>query len=766
MGRGQRAYAGRGATGAHRRSAALERVADGLRLHGIDDLAGAEAAYRNAIRLAPRDPAAHHLLGLCLRRTSRDAEAVAVLTQAAALSPRDPDILADLGLALRASGDREGARDAFQRALGIRGDHPKAWGGLTDLGGIGAEAVASLRRLVAAQPAHADGYLSLAGVLAALRDTDAARDILRSGLDAAAISEQILENHAADALTAGRAFEALAAYELLAERRPQDPRAQNVYGCALFSQGRLEQAHAAFQRALAADPKDGLAHINLGAIFTEFRRTNEALDHYRRAVAACPNAIIGLYGLVDQQRHACEWGDLRENELRMLAMLGACDVRVAPFKLLVSELATPSLILRTARIWAAGVSPPADRLEPAALPPSVPGRRIRVGYLSNDFFEHAVSMLAIGLFEHHDRTRFEVFAYSHARNDSSDLRVRLETAFEHFVEIGDIGDAEAARRIRADEIDILVDLKGYTFRARTEIFALRPAPVQVNYLGYPGTMGAPFIDYLLGDCVITPEAHQPDYSEQLVRLPDCYQPNDNRRPIAPERPSRAACGLPDDAFVFCCFNNNSKITPTIFAIWMRILARVPGSVLWLYEANPAAQDNLQYAAGAQGIDPGRLVFAPNWPSALHLARIGHADLVLDTLPYNAHTTASDALWTGVPVLTCLGETMAGRVAASILHAAGLPDLVTTSLEAYEALACALATDRPRLDGVRARLAANRARAPLFDTARYARGIEAAYARMHALRCAGRPPEAFTVPREPFPDGFDPGLDPNLEPRQP
>lgn len=759
MGREQRAYAGRGATGDHRRSAALKRVSLGLRLHQADDLAGAEAAYREAIRIAPGDPAAHHLLGLCLRRTGRALEAVTVLSRAAALKPRDPETLADLGSALRATGDREGARNAFRRAIEIRGDHPKAWSGLADLGDVGDEAVAPLRRLVAAQPAHADGYLSLAGVLSALGEAAAARDILRSGLDAGALSEETLQSHAADAQMTGRDLEALAAFELLAERRPQDPQAQNVHGCALYGQGQIEQAHAAFQRALAADPKDGLAHINLGAIFSELKRTNEALDHYRRAVAACPEAILALYGLVDQQRHACEWADLLENERRLLRMLAANTARVAPFKLLVSEQATPSQILRTAQIWAAGMSPPVDKLPPAALPPSVPGRRIRIGYLSNDFFEHAVSMLAVGLFEHHDRTRFEVFAYSHAQNDGSALRRRLEAAFEHFVEIGDISDTEAAHRIRADEIDILVDLKGYTFRARTDIFVLRPAPVQVNYLGYPGTMGAPFIDYLLGDSVITPEGHQPDYSERLVRLPDCYQPNDDRRPIAAERPSRAACGLPDDAFVFCCFNNNSKITPTIFAIWMRILARVPDSVLWLYEANPAAQDNLQYEAGAQGIDPGRLVFAPNWPAASHLARITQADLVLDTLPYNAHTTASDALWAGTPVLTCLGETMAGRVAASILHAAGLPDLVTTTLEDYEALACALATDRPRLDAFRARLAANRARAPLFDTARYARGIEAAYARMHDLRCAGRPPEPFAVSREPFPDGFDPGFDP-------
>ncbi len=761
MGRGQGGHAGQGArpAGPGRRPAGLEQVARGLRLHQAGDIAAAEAAYREAIRLAPGEPAAHHLLGLCLKRSGRIAESAAALGRAAAASPRDPDILADLGLALRATGDRDGARTAFRRALKVRGDHPKAWGGLLDLGGVGADAVGPLRRLVAAQPARPEGYLSLAGVLSALGEAAGARDILTDALAAGALTEAALQSHGAEAHAAGRHPESLVVFALLAERRPEDPHAQIVHGCALFDRGRIDAAHVAFRRALAADPDNITAHVNLGAIFSEIRRPNEALEHYRRAVALDPGSTLARHGLVDQQHHACEWADIAENERVLLRLLDETGTRVTPFKLLVAERASPAAILRAARSWAAGIAVPQADILPPPAPPAPAGRRIRIGYLSNDFFEHAVSMLAIRLFEQHDRARFEVFAYSHARDDGSALRRRLEAAFEHFVDITDLTDAEAARRIRVDGIDILVDLKGYTLRARTEIFALRPAPVQVNYLGYPGTMGAPFIDYLLGDSIITPEAHQRDYSEHLVRLPDCYQPNDDRRPIAAQRPSRADCGLPDDAFVFCCFNNSSKIAPTIFALWMRILARVPDSVLWLLEANPAAQDNLQYEAGALGIDPGRLVFAPHWPTDRHLARIGHADLVLDTLPYNAHTTASDALWAGTPVLTCLGETMAGRVAASILHAAGLPDLVTTTLEDYEALACALATDRPRLDAFRARLAANRARAPLFDTARYARGIEAAYARMHDLRCAGRPPEAFTVPREPFPDGFDPGFDP-------
>ncbi|TAN54930.1 MAG: hypothetical protein EPN20_20950, partial [Magnetospirillum sp.] len=344
----------------------------------------------------------------------------------------------------------------------------------------------------------------------------------------------------------------------------------------------------------------------------------------------------------------------------------------------------------------------------------------------------------------HDRDRFRITAYSCGEDDGSAMRRRLEGAFDRFVDLCPVDDAEAVRRIHGDEVDILVDLTGYTTGTRTAILAARPAPVQVNYLGFPGTMGADFIDYIIVDSIVAPPDQQPNFAERLVRLPHSYQANDTRRPIAAQRPSRSECGLPERGFVFCCFNNTFKITPILFDVWMRLLAMVPGSVLWLFQANDKVGDRLKAEAARRGVDPARLIFAARRDLPDHLARHDCADLFLDTLPYNAHTTASDALWAGLPVLTCRGGTFAGRVAASLLSAVGLPELITESREEYESLALALARDPARLAALRQKLRQNRHAAPLFDSAGFTRDLEAAYSRMWDTWCAGRCPEAFAV----------------------
>jgi len=523
---------------------------------------------------------------------------------------------------------------------------------------------------------------------------------------------------------------------------PERAAFQSNRGFLLFEMRRLKEAVEAFQQALVADPNHAEAYVNLGSICAEGRRVPEAIQNYRRALALDPDNIVARYGLAIQRRHACDWQNLEAEEGELTQLLERTGARLGPFMRLAAPV-SPREHLRAARVWAQGVRvSPADALPPA--PPAGPGEKIRIGYLSSDFYHHATAFLAAEIFERHDRARFEISAYSFGPDDGSAMRQRLLGAFDHFVEIGHLDAAQAARRIRADGIDILVDLKGYTHGSRPEIAALRPAPVQVNYLGYPGSMGAPFIDYIIGDRVVTPFDAHALYDERIVQLPGSYQPNDGQRALAQTVPSRADCGLPERGFVFCCFNNAYKITPDIFALWMRLLEAVPDSVLWLFEANATARDNLYYQAGAHGIDPFRIVFAPRAPLPEHLARHVHADLVVDTLPYNAHTTASDALWAGVPLVTCAGDSFASRVAASLLTAAGLPDLVTTSLGDYEALALALARDPARLAALRARLTAEKTSCALFDAARYVRGLEDAYQRMHARRISGAPPEAFTV----------------------
>ena len=358
---------------------------------------------------------------------------------------------------------------------------------------------------------------------------------------------------------------------------------------------------------------------------------------------------------------------------------------------------------------------------------SEPAQRIRIGYLSNDFHNHATAFLMIELFENHDRSLFELFAYSYGEDDGKEMRARLESAFEHFVDVQALNISETAEAINGDGIDILIDLKGFTQGTRTEVLAHRPAPVQVNFLGYPGTLGAGLCDYIITDRFLTPLAAAADYSEAFAYLPDSYQPNGQRLQIGVV-PSRASAGLPETGFVFCCFNQSRKFTPEIFEVWCRLLSNNPGSVLWLL-ADKMAEGNLKNLAMHHGVLPGRLVFAEHVSQEDHLARLQLADLLLDTLPYNAHTTASDALWAGVPMVTCSGETFASRVAGSLLHAVGFPELITEDLEGYYELALALSLDPVRYECLVLRLQENRLSMPLFDIKRYTRHLEDLYRQM-------------------------------------
>jgi predicted O-linked N-acetylglucosamine transferase (SPINDLY family) len=369
--------------------------------------------------------------------------------------------------------------------------------------------------------------------------------------------------------------------------------------------------------------------------------------------------------------------------------------------------------------------------------------------VSGELREQATSYLAAGLFECHDRNKFEILALSTGINDGSPMRRRLEAAFDSIVDVQLESDRTVAELIRRREVDILVNLNGFFGVERTGIFALRPCPIQVNYLGYPGTMGADYIDYVIADKFVIPMDQHEHYAEKVVYLPETYQVNDRKRRVSDRPVTRAEFGLPELGFVFCCFNNSHKLTPSMFAIWMRLLSQIDGSVLWLLEANDAVNTALKRAAEERGVSGTRIMFAPFADLAEHLARQRLADLFLDTLPHNAHTTASDALWVGLPVLTCMGSTFAGRVAGSLLHSAGVPDLITHSLEEYEAVALRLAREPALLRTLKARLARNRDTCPLFDTARFTRHIEAAYMDMWQRQQSGKPPVSFVVdPAEP------------------
>jgi len=558
---------------------------------------------------------------------------------------------------------------------------------------------------------------------------------------------------------------------------PDNPRTHVLLGRALAALGRPGEALASFDRAIALDPAAARAHGHRADLLAALGRNDEAVVSYDRTLALAPDAVadwfnrggaliaLGRYEeaiasfqratALDPKLHRadvlraplflsklriCDWTNYRDEAAQLLSMIRANAPLNVPFAALFLPC-SPAEQLQCARRYVED--------QPAPPPPLWRGEiysheRIRVAYLSADFREHATSHLAAGLFEQHDRSRFEVTALSFGEDDNSAMRRRVVAAFEHFIDVRAKSDQEIAELMCRLEIDIAVDLMGFTKDNRCGVPARRPAPIQVNFLGYPGTTGAAFIDYIIADATVIPEEHDACYAERVVRLPGSYQANDNKRPIAAATPSRRDCGLPDDSFVFCCFNNTQKLNPDMFDIWMRVLQVVDDSVLWLLEGSATASANLRAAAERRGVAARRLIFAAKASLPEHLARQRQADLFLDTLPCNAHTTASDALWAGLPVLTQMGAAFPGRVAASLLRAVGLPELITTTPQDYEKRAIELAKNPDELPAIRRKLAANRGTTPLFDTALFARRIEAAYAAMYQRYRAGLEPANIIV----------------------
>ncbi|MFG1432392.1 tetratricopeptide repeat protein [Xanthobacter sp. V2C-8] len=731
------------------RNTTLKSAEDARRavlLHQEGRFAEAAEFYASALKRDPANARTRHMLGLCLANCGRLDEAEASLRLAASRLPDDADVAAGLGDVLaQKSGAAEEAMACYERALALKPAHRAARTGLSRLLAVGGS-VERLRRQAAEIPDDADTALALGlAMIAAGEDPALAVSQWVQAARRGILTAEQLRTEGGLAHSRVRMVEALALFQAAVAVNPSDAPVHCNIGALLLDMHRPREAAEALQKAFALDPNHALTLLNMAVLYAKADRYSEALDYYRRTLRINPGIAAALLGAIKMSQHICQWGGISGWEAELSRALARGDAEnLDPFALLACNV-TPEEHLLAGRIYARQCRvASSDRLPPP--PPAVPGRRIRIGYLSNDFYGHATAFLAAGMFEQHDRAAFETFAYSFSPDDGSSMRRRIEKAFDHFVEIGHLSDGDAARRIREDGIDILVDLKGYTKGCRTQIMVLRPAPVQVNYLGYPGTMGADFIDYVIGDAVVTPFSAAAGFDEKIVQLPDCYQPNDSRREVAKIPPTRAECGLPEDAFVFCCFNNTYKITSETFTLWLRLLDQVPGSVLWLFEANPLARDALFYEAASRGIEPERLIFAPPLKQDWHIARYVHADLFLDTLPVNAHTTASDALWAGVPLLTLPGDSFVARVAASLLHAVGLPELVASSLAEYEAIALVLARNPERRAALKARLREARADAPLFDTVTYTRNLEAAYKRMHALRCAGKPPEAFAVPR--------------------
>lgn len=542
-------------------------------------------------------------------------------------------------------------------------------------------------------------------------------------------------------MTLNRYEEGLEDFDAIIAAEPQNAGAWNNRGCVLQGMNRNEEALAAFEKASSLKPDFIQALISSGSVLAGLKRFEDAAANYEKALTLNADMPYVRGNLVLYRLQCCNWRHLDHDRARIAADVKAGKPVIQPF-INVTLSSSMADQLQCARSSIAYQWPKQSRAVWRG--ESYGHEKIRVAYISADFRDHAVARLVAGLFEHHDRSRFETTGVSLVADDGSAMRRRLRGAFDQFIDADRQGDEPVATLIRRMEIDIAVDLMGFTSGCRPGILAFRPAPVQVNFLGYPGTMGTAYVDYIVADRFVIRDEDRAFYTEKIVTLPDAYQCNDRQRAIAAATPSRADLGLPANAFVYCCFNNSNKLTPEMFDIWMRLLQQVEGSVLWLLEDNPTASRNLRREATARGVAAERLVFAPRTKPAEHLARHRAADLFLDTLPYGAHTTASDALWSGLPVLSCFGTTFAGRVGTSLLNAAGLPELVTDSLVAYEALALKLARDRDTLDSLRKKLALNRDTCVLFDTVRFTRHFEAALTTMRERQRAGQSPAHLRV----------------------
>ncbi|MEA2757065.1 MAG: hypothetical protein QOJ54_3354 [Aliidongia sp.] len=682
----------------------------GNALAALDQIDPAITSYRAALGLDPNLPQAHYNIGKALKSQGKLDEAVTAYRHAVQLAPGYVEALYNLGNALKALGRLDEALACYDRLLPLKPDLAEAWlnrGDALRLLYRIEEAAASFRQALAIEPGSLEALNNLGNVLSAIKQFEPALAFLHQ---AARLAPQSVETQV------------------------------NLSNC-LCRAGRLDEAASAAQAALAIRPDAVDAHYTLGLIQREQDRPGEALASLTRALDLAPARQDVLSIAVAIADRSCDWEAAATLTARLDRHRAQGDLAIEPFYFFCRNQDA-----RAQRLCAENY---ARNNGIAARPAIWRGERyrhdkIRIAYLSADFCNHATAYLMAELFERHDQMRFETTAISFGPRHGDEFGLRVENAFTRFIDVTGRSDRDTALLLRDLEIDLAVDLKGYTRDSRPGILAFRPAPIQVNYLGFPGTMGVDHIDYLLADRFIIPETHRDFYAEKIVYLPDCYQPNDSKRRIGDHVPRRAAAGLPATGFVFCSFNNSYKIAPPMFDAWMRLLAQIDGSVLWLLGDNAAAIGNLRRSAAEHGIAADRLIFAPRAPAADHLARHHLADLMLDTLPCNAHTTASDALWTGLPLVTCAGASFAGRVAGSLLTAIGLPELIAGTLDEYEALALDLAQNGDRLAAIKAALVQNRTALPLFDSERFRHHLESAYETMWQRHQRGEPPSHFAV----------------------
>lgn len=710
------------------------------------------ACYDRALATQPNFVDAHFNRGNALRRLGRHADAFIAYNRALALDPNNAEVLGNRGNALADLGRNEEALASYEKALALKpnlaGVRDRMANVLLALGrkeeadAVLAASLAELELTLAADPNDLAALTNAGTILTQLtRFEDAAIYYLRA-IALAPNDREILLACGGTLLRVGRAFEAVAIGERLTAEFPDDTGAFRLLATGLMAIGADRDAETMLRQALRLDPDDAGTATSLGVLLARGGRHRESLEIFEDLLGVDPESAVANVNRLLRRLALCQWDDLAAMRANALRHLPRSPGTVPLDVVLIADSPMEQRVAIERHVAAEVGSFP--------VPMHHDRRRDKIGlaYLSADFREHPVAYLAAGLFETHDRSRFEVTAFSTLAGPPTAIRKRLEAGFDRFVHIHDRPDDEVAAEMAKLGIDILIDLTGFTYGNRPALLARRPAPLQLSYLGYPATMGARFIDYILADPTVIPPDQFDAYTERVVHLPNSFQVNDRKRAIAPLSSGRKEAGLPERGFVFAAFSAPYKLTPEFFDVWMRLLREVEGSVLWLASASKEVIENLRREAERRGVAADRLVFAARVPeNADHLARLALADLCLDTLPYGAHATTSDALWAGVPVLTCLGKAFAGRVAASLLKAIGVPELVASSLAEYEAIALRLARDRDLLAALTARVRDGRLTSPLFDTERTTRAIESAYSTMWERHLAGLPPESFTVPSQ-------------------
>ena len=750
-----------------------------VELHQLGRLDQAEAVYRQLIEIEPRNADALHLLGVIAIQTGHYQGAVEIISQAIVMNSNVANFYSSQGIALQELKQLDAALASYDKAISLRPDYAEAYfskGNILHSLRRLDEAASSYDMAILLKPDYVEAYSNRGIVLLDLKQFEAsvasyskaielkpdyaaayfnrgnALVELKQLLEAVANYDKAIDlkpdyaeaySNRGNALNDLKQFEAsVASYNKAIDLKPDYAEAYSNRGNVLHVLNQFEASVASYNKAIELKPDYAEAHFNLGILLQELKQLDAALASFDKALTLKPEYDY-LFGMrLYLKMNMCDWQDFEMNVNKLSYRIRHQLKATSCFSSLSLPITLPDQ-RQAAELFCRHEYPLDLSLGP--IPKSQKKRKIRIGYYSADFHIHPVSILSIGLFEHHDKSKFEIIAFSLGPDSHDEMRDRIVKVFDEFLDVQAKTDKEVAQLSRALCIDIAIDLGGHTKNSRPGIFACRAAPIQVIYLGYPGTMGAPFYDYLIADKVLIPERSRVHYVEKIAYLPDCSFPGDPGRKISDRIFNRAELGLPQTGFIFCCFNNEYKINPQVFDIWIKILQNVSDSVLWLKEPNATAKLNLRKEAAKRGLDADRIIFSSRVNDlSEHLARLKVADLFLDTFPYNAHATALDALWAGLPIVTCLGESFASRVVASLLSTLKIPELITSTPQAYTDLAIDLAQNPAMLQTFKNKLAENLINSPLFDLDRYCGSIEVAYSKMYDRYLTELPPEDIYI----------------------